>query len=133
MTFVFDAQALIAYALDEPGADVMEEILNRVREGERPAWCSVVNLAELRYVLLRRSPESADGFVSWCIETGIQQASVDDVWPAAARIKANHTVSLADAFALATAASLDATLVTGRDPDFDVAPSVGVRLLRIGT
>lgn len=40
-------------------------------------------------------------------------------------------MSLADAFALATAREKNAMLVAARDPHFDVARTLGVELLRV--
>ena len=42
----------------------------------------------------------------------------DRLWREAAMIKARGTLSLADAFAAATATGLKATLLTGGDADF---------------
>ncbi len=42
----------------------------------------------------------------------------DDLWREAARIKGGHALSLADAFAAATAKILKSTLVVGSDKEF---------------
>jgi len=52
----------------------------------------------------------------------------DELWRVAANIKAKHALSLADAFAAATAKVKRAKLVTGRDEEYR---SVGISLLRV--
>lgn len=61
----------------------------------------------------------------------MRPASADETWRGAAEIKAAHALSLADAFAIATAKRKGATLVAGNDPDFAVASKLGVELRRI--
>jgi len=43
----------------------------------------------------------------------------DDLWRNAAKIKAQHPMSLADAFAVATAKAFKTKLVVGSDREFD--------------
>ena len=52
----------------------------------------------------------------------------DDLWRDAAKIKAKHPMSLADAFAVATAKAYKAKLVVGSDREFNGA---NISLLRI--
>ena len=51
------------------------------------------------------------------------------IWKEAGKIKGVHTISLADAFAVATAIIKDDKLVVGRDDDFNKAdtPLIKVR------
>jgi predicted nucleic acid-binding protein len=132
MTLVFDAEPLIALFLDEPGAQAVQQLLEHVAEGPEDAWISVVNLGEVVSVLSRKAPRARDELVAWVLSAGIRPASADPVWPQAGWIKGHHRLSLADAFALATAQRLDGELVVRRDPHFEVAPALGVRLLTVG-
>jgi ribonuclease VapC len=132
VTLVFDAQALLAYFLDEPGAARVREMLKSVAAGQEEAWCGLVNLAEVRYVALRERPELADELVDWLLSIGVQPAGADATWWDAADIKAPRKgMSLADAFALATAKAKRATLVAGSDPDMEAANELGIKLVRV--
>lgn len=131
MTLVFDAQPLLAYFLGEPAGRSVREILRAVGAGGEVAWASVVNLAEVDYTLRRRTPRKVGALLEWLLATGVKPASADDTWKEAARIKAEHSIGIADAFALATALEKRATLVVGDDPDFDNADALGVDLKRV--
>lgn len=133
MKVVLEAQAVLAYFQGEEGSDAVERLLHGVAAGIQEAWINVVNLAEVRYILLRRSAGKADELVEWLLQLGVRVASVDDTWRRAADIKAQHGISLADCFALATATQHDAVLMAGNDPEFDVAPQLGVKIQRIAT
>ncbi len=52
----------------------------------------------------------------------------NDLWREAGKLKALHNIPLADAFAAATANHLKATLVAGRDADFE---GVEVDMMRV--
>jgi predicted nucleic acid-binding protein len=77
-------------------------------------------LAELYYILARKSSKVAEEKERNLRGYGVKVIPVqdDDLWKNAALLKARHTLSLADAFALATAKKHRAVLVTGQDPDF---------------
>lgn len=120
MNVVFDAQALLTLYLNEKGAERVEDLLNRVLEGEITGIVNAVNLAELYYILARKSSKVAEEKERNLRGYGVKVIPVqdDELWKNAALLKAKHTLSLADAFALATAKKHRAVLVTGQDPDF---------------
>jgi predicted nucleic acid-binding protein len=65
MTVVFDAEALLAFSFDEPGAGEVERWLDRVYDGDRDGYITTINLAEFRYVATRRTAvEQADAHIS---------------------------------------------------------------------
>lgn len=120
MTTVLDSWSVLAL-LDgtEPAAGEVDALLGR----GRPA-ISWLNLGEVFYVVRRRHGEDA------AVETLRDlRPAVDALLPsvdlvlAAGRIKADHPLSYADAFAAATAIERSATLWTG-DPELlvDGAP-----------
>ena len=115
---VFDSWAILAYAQDEPAADLVENLLlesSRLQNG----LISSMNLGEVWYTLARRrSRHLADQQLVTLAEIGLQRIDVD--WPMvlqAADFKSRHKISYADAFAAALAKQRDAELVTG-DPEF---------------
>lgn len=125
MTVVFDAEALVAFAFDEPGADVVERYLDDVYDGQRDGFVTTVNLAEFRYVAARRASfDAADAHVTDLRRLGLRECSVDDLWVPASTLKASYGPALGDAYALAAARELDegdrsVTLLVGADDDYD--------------
>jgi predicted nucleic acid-binding protein len=127
MTVVFDAEPLLAFSFDEPGAGTVEHWLNRVYDGELDGYVSTITLAEFRYVAIRKaSPERADAHIDDLRDMGVTEYKIDDLWEDASDLKATHSPSLGDAYAVATANDLDTddeqdvTLLVGPDDDFDV-------------
>ena len=116
---VLDSFALIAFLRDEAGADLVEQLLHDAATGQCQLWMTEVNYAEVRYILTRK-----EGLATWqACEKAIAGLPIRFV-PAdrtladgAAAIKAEHKLSLADAFAAALARELPATLITA-DPEF---------------
>lgn len=125
MTVVFDAEPLLAFSFDETGADAVELWLDRVYDGERAGYVTTINLAEFRYVAGRKaSLAKADTYIDHLRDMGISSYDVDGLWEPASELKATHTPSIGDAYALAAARELgadgrDVTLLVGADDDFD--------------
>src|SRR4029077_802243 len=108
--------------LGEPGSEKVVDLLRSVLEGEVKACINIVNLAEIYYILHRRSKEAAEEKEQNLRSYGVRVVPVDPdspLWKKAASLKAQHSISLADAFAAATALELKSRLVTGADEDFD--------------
>jgi ribonuclease VapC len=127
MTVVFDAEALLAFSFDEPGADEVEHWLNRVYDGEIDGYTSTINLAEFRYIAIRKtSVEQADAHIDDLRDMGVTEYNIDDLWESASELKAMYSPALGDAYAIATAKALDndsernSTLLVGADDDYDV-------------
>ena len=131
MNIVFDTQALLVLYLDEKGAEHVMRLLKQVLDGKIKGYMSVVNLAELYYILSRKSRKVADEKERNIRSFGIKIVPVKDdvLWKEAATLKANHSLSLADALAAATAKTLKSKLVTGADPEFD---SLNIPIERAG-
>ena len=110
MTIVLDSWAVIRYLDDEaPAAQAVADLL----EEQRPS-ISWINLGEVASVIQRRHGEdAATTTVRDLLDVmeGLLPKEVDVL--AAARIKAQHPMAYADAFAAATAIDRDATLWTG--------------------
>ena len=118
---VFDTQALLAFYRGEPGADKVEDYLKRTLEKKIRGHLNVVNLVELYYVLCRVGKDIAEEKERNLKSFGVKIVPVRDrseLWKKAALIKAENAVSLGDAFAAATAISLNVSLVTGADVEF---------------
>jgi predicted nucleic acid-binding protein len=129
---VLDSYAILALVEDEPGAQVVADII--LDETAEP-YLSVVSLGEVYYIVMRRQGEVAAEEVVRGVrqEEGLIIAEVS--WPRvknAARIKAGGGLAYADAFVVGLAQELGASLVTG-DPELRVAAArLGVELVWIG-
>lgn len=132
---VFDAEPLVAHASSEPGADEVDRHLDAVAAGDTAGWTSVVTRTEVRYTLARKyDMDIADYYLDRLDELGVQHAQVDEpVWTGAAEFVLQHNPALGDAFALATAETLGATLLVGGDDDYDDVTRVPTVRFRDGS
>ena len=127
MTVVFDAEPLLAFSFDEPGAGEVERWLDQVYDGELDGYIATINLAEFRYIATREtSVEQADAHIYALRDMGVTEYNIDNLWEAASDLKATYSPSLGDAYAVAAAKDLDnddaqnVTLLVGADDDYDV-------------
>jgi predicted nucleic acid-binding protein len=125
MTVVFDAEPLIAFAFDEPGAGDVEDFLDDVYDGEIDGYVTTINLAEFRYIAARlSSPGRADAHIEDLKEMGVTEYKIDDLWELASELKATYSPSLGDAYAVAATMEEDnngndVTLLVGADDDYE--------------
>lgn len=113
MTFALDSWAILRLLEGtEPAARRIEQVL----DDGRPVM-SWINLGEVYYIIRRDQGENdaLDVVRDLRLRLDLDLPSEDRVLNAAA-IKADHPMAYADAFAAATAAAHDATLLTG-DPE----------------
>ncbi len=126
----FDTEAIIAFLLAEPGGDQVRDLLKKVQKGDAEGCMNIVNLTEVYYILARISPKVAEEKQRNLRLYGLKIIPVEDngLWREAAKIKCTYALSMADAFAAATAKKLNSKLVIGKDKDFN---NLGINLLRI--
>jgi len=124
---VFDTGALLTFYLNEAGSDKIEEYLVNIQRGDAIGYLNIVNLTELYYVLYRLDPKLAKEKEMNLRLFGLKIVPVEDdkIWRAAGEIKGKYALSLADAFAVATAFVLKANLVVARDEEIEI-PGVGI-------
>ncbi|MBT9169724.1 MAG: tRNA(fMet)-specific endonuclease VapC [Actinobacteria bacterium] len=130
--FVFDSYAVLALVEDEPGAQVVAEI---IATEAADLYLSVVSLGEVYYILLRSQGEP----VAEEVVRGVMQeeslTTAEASWlrvKDAARIKAGGGLSYADAFVLGLSLELQAPVVTG-DPEIQAAAGrLGLEVVWIG-
>jgi predicted nucleic acid-binding protein len=113
-TTVLDASALLAMFFGEPGMERMRELFHKASEADRPVFISAVNWAEVLYKMERKHGkagyETARQFER---TTALEAVPVDrELAEAAALLKNEHGLGLADAFAGALAKGKKAELVT---------------------
>jgi len=128
---VADSWAILAYFQREGAAwEIVRRHLRRVRSGSLRMLMNVVNLGEVFY----RTAQLRDEATAEVRIAELRHVPIEVV-PAreplvleAARIKAAHAVSYADAFAIATARQEGCRLLTG-DPEILRLPASVVRVV----
>ena len=128
--YVFDTEAIIAFLYNEPGHEAAAELLDEVFTGDADGFLTETNASEVFYLVARfegvddvptdASLREADRDIRALERQGLELEAAD--WRLAAEVKADGSISLADAYAVALAHERDATLVAGADDDFDELP-----------
>lgn len=118
-SFVLDSFALLAYLQDELAASRIEKLLESARKEKCHLFLSLINLAELLYITERRGGVvQAQDILALIRQLPIEIVPADEQTVlTAAHVKASYPLSYADAFAVAVAIEMNATMVTG-DPEF---------------
>ena len=126
----FDSEPILAFFLGEAGGDEVIDILEKIENGEAQGYINIINLTEVQYILSRISPKIAEEKQRILRIYGLKVVPIEDngIWREAAQIKCNHSMSLADAFAVATAKNLKTKLVVSTDKEFK---NLDVELLKI--
>lgn len=117
---LLDSYAILALLNDEDGADAVADHLRAAIETGAPLLINEINVGEVYYIVAKhRSIDDAERVLDHLETLPLEVVgnTYDDVLDAA-RIKATHPLSYADAFAVATAARFDAVVVTG-DREFE--------------
>ena len=125
--YVFDTEAIIAFLYNEPGHEAVAELLDEVFTGDANGFLTETNASEVFYLIARfegvddvptdASLREADRDIRALERQGLELEAAD--WRLAAEVKADGSISLADAYAVALACERNATLVAGADDDFD--------------
>jgi predicted nucleic acid-binding protein len=129
--YVFDTEAIIAFLYNEPGHSRVGDLLNEVEAGNIEGLLSETNASEVYYLIARfegtdenkptpASLRAADRDIRTLTRRGVTIERAD--WRLAGEVKADGSISLADAYGVALAHDRDATLVAGGDDDFDSLP-----------
>jgi predicted nucleic acid-binding protein len=117
--YVLDTFALMAHFQGEPRGSAVKALLAQALDERVALSVSLISAGELFYMTWRK--RDADRAKSVWADLQRLPISVVPVNEArvlsAARLKATHRVSYADAFSIALAQELDGTVITG-DPEF---------------
>lgn len=118
--FVLDTSAILALRGDEEGADRVEQILRRAKDGRARVLLSFMSRMEILYrVTADEDEEQARSALRLLESSGIRWITCEaEILEAAARIKAGGGLSVADAWIAATALRHEAILVH-KDPEFE--------------
>ena len=119
MNYVLDAGPMIAFLDDEPGAEIVEQVLT---EPGSTCYAHIFNLTEIYYVYFRRGGAvMAEEALRSLTDAGIVARDDHDTtfWKEAATFKGSHAIALPDTFCLALARRLCGTVVTTDHNEFD--------------
>lgn len=119
-TYVLDANAVLDFLEDGPGAERMEQLFRDARQRSEPALMSVVNWGEVFYHSWQlRGEESARRTVADLSRLPLELVTVDASQSLqAGEIKARHKIPYVDCLAASLAMIHQAVLVTS-DRDFE--------------
>lgn len=123
--YVLDSFALLAYFQADPGGEKVRNLLKEASTEKATAFLSDINLGEVLYITERRlGQDMADNTLEDIFRLPVQlaDASTERV-VGAAHVKAGYAISYADAFVVALAQELEATIITA-DPEFQKVESL---------
>ncbi|MGQ9750957.1 type II toxin-antitoxin system VapC family toxin [Desulfosoma sp.] len=116
---VLDAWAVLAFLFGEqPAADAVRDIFVKQNTSPSSIYMSWINLGEVYYIIRRKKgADAADAVLDdiQLLPIKLEAPSKNDIL-SAAKLKARHTLSYADAFAVTLAQKIHGTLCTG-DPE----------------
>jgi predicted nucleic acid-binding protein len=123
--FVLDTFVLLAYLQDEAGATRVETLLEQAARAKCRLCMSIINLGEMLYIIERREGVArAQDVLALIRQLPLEILPADEQAVfSAAHIKASHTLSYADAFAVASAIQEKAAILTS-DLEFEAVASL---------
>ncbi|MGQ9825767.1 MAG: type II toxin-antitoxin system VapC family toxin [Desulfotomaculales bacterium] len=129
---IFDAFAVLCWMQDEPGSAYINRLLEEAEKGVNKIHISSINVGEVFYRLKKSGKSKTAALFLADIKRKvfpwqIVPATNARVWEAA-KIKGEHKISYADAFAMALARETGGEIVT-RDPEIIASCSRGFCLL----
>lgn len=113
--YVLDSYALIAYLEGEESGKKVMSILEDAVTGKAEIYLSIINWGEIYYIAMREGgQEKAELYRSLISKYPVTLIEADKEHTlSAAKLKANHKISYADAFAASLSQLKNAALVTG--------------------
>lgn len=117
--FALDTFALLAYYNNEPGVDIVKDLLKKAQQGKVSLFLSEINIGEIYYTVAREQDQTkADLLLENLLKLTIHlvQANLERILSAAS-YKSRGGLSYADCFVLATAEEFNTSIITG-DPEF---------------
>ena len=117
--YVLDSYALLAFLANEKGRDLVENLFILAMKKEVQLYMSIINFGEIIYIIEREEGlKNAQLALARISKLPVKLVDADLYFTLkASYIKANNTLSFADAFAASLALEKNASLVTG-DKEF---------------
>ena len=120
---VLDANALYRFLMDQPGAEIVEDLFKRARDSQTMLLLSVINWGEVYYnIAMKKGILEAQTFMAEVRLLPLSVISADEpITEAAAKFKAGYGLPYADCFAAAITGRSN-ILVTADVKDFKKVP-----------
>ena len=120
-SLTFDTEPILALFFDEPGANFVADLLQKIQINDLQGYINVINLAEVYYSIARKDLKAAEEKQNILRAFGLKIVPIDDngLWREAALIKTKYGLSLGDCFAVATAQAYKSKLVVGSDKELN--------------
>lgn len=117
--YVLDTSAWLTLIEDEPGSDLVQEVLEQAQDGESVVWVSFMSFMEVYYITLqeRDTAEALERVRLIGALPILRIESTEALNVMAAELKAAYRLSVADAWIAALAKERGATLIH-KDPEF---------------
>ena len=117
--FVLDSFAFLAYLQDEPASSRIEKLLDNAGKEKCRLLLSLISLGEILYITeWRGGLIKAQDALALIRQLPLETLPADEQTVfAAAHLKANHSISYADAFVVAIGIQENAIVITA-DPEF---------------
>ena len=131
---VFDAEPIIIWVDNDPGAKIVEQHLSDTYYGNIETYISSVNLSEVHYNCADRSNRAYGQKKTQQLQQfGVQVINTDATWEQAAILKDEYRPNfpLGDAFALATAVEQGVPLLVGDDRHWNDPEDDGHDIIRV--
>ena len=122
---LFDSHAILKWIQMEPGFDRVKKLIESCRDASVAGYINQINLGEVYYITIREvGLDRAKVFLENFLRLPIQIILPDSelIWKAS-EIKAVYPISYANCFAVATALTYEAVILTG-DPEFKKAENL---------
>lgn len=122
---LLDSHAILLWIQDEPGAQVVENMLIGARMGHIDLFVCEINLGEVYYSCIRRAgKDRANEIIEQFAILPIETIALDwNLIRKASELKAELSIAYADCFAIASAQLKGAAILTG-DPEFRKASHI---------
>ncbi len=129
MAKVLDSYTILCWMQNEPGSDLIHNLLERASNGEESLFISSVSVAEVYHRILRNTDEEqADSFYEdlkkRVLPLEIVPVTNKRAWKAA-QLRNYFGIPFSDAFSASLAIELKAVLVTG-DAQFNELDQTGI-------
>ena len=124
LLYVLDTSALLTLIEDEAGADQVQELFEKAKQGEVILLVSFMSFMEVYYISLqeRGQAEAQERVKLLAALPMLRVESNESLGVRAGAFKAAHRLSVADAWIAALAQEQNATLVH-KDPEFEQVES----------
>ena len=118
--YLLDTSAIITLSKDEPGSNIVFDILQKAKKGNVDVYVSFMSVMEACYKIHQyEDEESSHKMFNYIQHLPIKRIDVNDnLILSASFIKAGYSVSMPDAWIIATAKYIGAHLVH-KDPEFE--------------